>query len=429
MNRLINAETVTTRFTYHGVGQGLFYSGEIKCLKNGFNFRFVYDCGSEKLQLINSSIRIFRNNSQENEIDLLVISHLHSDHVSGLEELFDNFKIRNVALSYFSPVERLLIALRRINLPLWYYEFLADPVAYLVERGVERVIILGGGGRGFPPEDFFPSPPEDGSPNKLDIDKLPDDEELRGQIIKNDENWQDYLGKGKLLVKNHNGYALAIGLWMFRFFNCKIPLSTLYEFKKCLRAYGLVDNKSIKDAIRKRNQLRRLKECYHIIGKELRNDFNNVSLVLYHGPIGKCASDVRVSCYSRSPFWCNPFRTPYEMRILEKGDKIFGHLLTGDINLNTKRHYNELKQHYSVYLKDIIAVLIPHHGARRNWNKKMINDIPNGKFWIISAGIKNRYGFPSRNVIGDVLKAGKTCLWVNEMNYVTLTTSLTKMVI
>ncbi len=158
MNRIIKGEI---DFIYHNVGQGLFYSGEIK-LQNNTTFRFIYDCGSENTRLVNTSIRRFKQDLRDDdEIDSLIISHLHSDHVSGLNELFNNFVIKDVILPYFPPIERLLIALRRINMPLWYYEFLSDPVRYLIEKGVERVIIVGGeegGEESTPPEEIPPSP-------------------------------------------------------------------------------------------------------------------------------------------------------------------------------------------------------------------------------------------------------------------------------
>ena len=71
MNGKIRAET---DFIYHNVGQGLFYSGNL--VTPSSNFRFVYDCGSENIQLVSTSIRRFKHDINGDEIDLLVISHL-----------------------------------------------------------------------------------------------------------------------------------------------------------------------------------------------------------------------------------------------------------------------------------------------------------------------------------------------------------------
>lgn len=291
----------------HNFGQGLFYSGEIKLSRfSKFNkFRFIYDCGSENLRLINASIRRFKQDIGDNKIDLLTISHLHSDHVSGLNELFDNFTIKEVILPYFSPMERLLIALRRINLPRWYHDFLSDPVTYLFERGVKRVIVLGeeeGGEGGVPPEELPPSPPEEDIRNKLDI-KLPEGERLKERIIR-DENWQSEISNKQLIIKNHNGYILAFRLWIFRFFNYKIPPSLLRNFEECIRSIGFTtDNENIKKTITTKKLLKNLKDCYKRIAIYLRNDFNNTSLVLYHGPIGRLEEKNTLLCFCPCCFY------------------------------------------------------------------------------------------------------------------------------
>ena len=415
MNR---SNSVETEYTYHNTGQGLFYSGEIK-FSEYKKFRFIYDCGSENIRLINASVRRFRQDTGDDKIDLLIISHLHSDHVSGLNELFNNFTIKEVILPYFAPTERLLFALRRINMPAWYYEFLSDPVKYLFERKVERVIVLGGeeGGEGsIPPEDLPPnSPSERESPIKLDIEKLPDDENLKEEITQRDINWKKYINEKKLLIKNHNGYILALGLWLFRFFNYKVSRSRLQNFRNCLKRKGLqVSNTNIKKIIEDKRRLKNLKGCYSILGKHLKNDFNNTSLVLYHGPVGRPKSEISLLCFY--PCYCyNRCVWPHGI-FFEDINNSFGQFLTGDINFNMR--YDELIRHYSNYLKNILITQIPHHGARKNWNKSIINDIPNSEFWIIPAGFKNRYGHPSYRVIMDICLNRKKYLWVNEMNYV-----------
>ena len=80
-------------FTFHGVGQGLFYSGSI--CDNTFNF--VYDCGtsSDKSCLKNALPEI------RQDLDFVVISHLHDDHVNGLPELFEKAHIKKIFLPYF----------------------------------------------------------------------------------------------------------------------------------------------------------------------------------------------------------------------------------------------------------------------------------------------------------------------------------------
>ncbi len=416
-----------TKFIYHNVGQGLFYSGNI--MTSNSAFRFIYDCGSERIKLINTSICRFKCDiNDDSEIDLLIISHLHSDHISGLDELFNNFTIKEVVLPYLSPTERLLIALRRINLPTWYYNFLSDPVEYLFKRGVKRIILLGGkeGGKGeIPPENLSPSSPEGDILEKLDIGKLSDDENLKKEIFNSNENWERYIKTNKLLVKNHNGYVIALGLWVFRFFNYKhkIPPIVFRNFERCIRNNvskkndNDINDNDIKRAIRDKKCLKSLKRCYTNLKKHLGNDFNNTSLVLYHGPKDRPKIESSFLCFCPHPYPCY-FYSPRVClnKIFFRGrniHKYFGQLLTGDIDFNM--NYNGLKKHYEYFREHVLIAQVPHHGSKNNWNSTVLRDFPNSKCWIISAGLENKYGHPSFEVVEDICSNGKKCCLVNEI--------------
>lgn len=67
------------RRTVYPVGQGSFYS-EVFFLPEGKTFTVVYDCGSSNRKELHREI----DHSGIKEIDLLVISHFHTDHINGL---------------------------------------------------------------------------------------------------------------------------------------------------------------------------------------------------------------------------------------------------------------------------------------------------------------------------------------------------------
>jgi len=410
---------VCTSFMFHSVGQGLFYSGEVKGDKEVF--RFVYDCGSQRIRLVDSAVRKFKHDVGDAMIDLLILSHLHTDHTSGLDRLFSNFKVQEVILPYLTPIERLLVALSNVNMPAWFYDFLSDPVVFLMERRVERIIIIGGevgGEGGVPPTESRPSlPPEGDFPSKIDLRGLPDDEELRREILRNDGDWRKYMNMRRLLIKNHNGCVVAIGLWLFRFFNYKVSPSALQNFIKCLGKMGfkLPNNEEIKRIIRDKHSLRRLKRCYNSIVRKLNNDFNNSSLVVYHGPKDGVAIKNTICvfsplCYPHES--CQYFSSQFTFFVKKSGQ-----LLTGDINLNLEHKYNELEKHYHGCFNNVIVGLVPHHGAGRNWKYKLLESTSESKIWVVSAGFANRYGHPSPEVIESILSKGKRCVWVNELNY------------
>ncbi len=322
-------------FKFHNVGQGLFYSGEIDLSVS--TFRFIYDCGSKSRKLIQSTIKQFKRDVTDNKINLLILSHLHEDHINGLEELFLQFKISEVILPYFTPVERLLIASKRLYYPEWYYNFLSDPVKYLVEHDVKRIIFLGGNKGsevGAPPSEIEPFSKEDISQFKIEFDKLPNDEILIEQIIKNDKNWKKYIDSRRILIKKHDYNVFSMGKWMFRFYNYKVPSKAINTFNNCLIKFGLTSI-DCKHLIINQNDRKNLKECYKRISRSLNYDFNNTSLVVYHSPIGKIDVDFIISCTPSCCFSQN-INYYYCRYYNDFNRNLFGQLLTGDLNLNLK---------------------------------------------------------------------------------------------
>jgi phosphoribosyl 1,2-cyclic phosphodiesterase len=79
-------------FTFHPVGQGLFYSGKINCddkKEGNKEFNFVYDCGNIFSSQINNFVKSYieSNLSVSKHLDLFILSHYHWDHFNGLPVL------------------------------------------------------------------------------------------------------------------------------------------------------------------------------------------------------------------------------------------------------------------------------------------------------------------------------------------------------
>lgn len=85
-------------FTFHPVGHGLFYTGKITDYE-GKTFNIVYDIGSKDLKVIGKEVLEYTNNI-DGSVDLLFISHLHIDHISGLNDLLKNTKVKAIILPY-----------------------------------------------------------------------------------------------------------------------------------------------------------------------------------------------------------------------------------------------------------------------------------------------------------------------------------------
>ena len=100
---------MVSKFKLCNVGQGLFYIGEIN-LSNRKTFKFIYDCGGN-----NISGAINQHITQDDVIDMLVISHFDDDHINGLPDLFNKVsKIKRIFIPYYKGIENYLLLMSYI---------------------------------------------------------------------------------------------------------------------------------------------------------------------------------------------------------------------------------------------------------------------------------------------------------------------------
>ena len=55
-------------------------------------FSFVYDCGGTNKDTIDNAVDCFLDSIRDRKIDLLVLSHLHEDHINGIEKILGRLK-------------------------------------------------------------------------------------------------------------------------------------------------------------------------------------------------------------------------------------------------------------------------------------------------------------------------------------------------
>jgi len=94
-------------FTLWPVGQGLFTLVDTQVSSK--SHRIVYDCGTScpNQHLTAQAFTAMRNRS----VDLLVVSHFHWDHISGIPQLFKSVpEVKEVWIPYLSAEQRLLFA-------------------------------------------------------------------------------------------------------------------------------------------------------------------------------------------------------------------------------------------------------------------------------------------------------------------------------
>lgn len=374
-------------------------------------------------------------------------------------------------LPYLYPHERLILALEILSsgeigstIPMWYIEFLSDPVEWLVQKDIREIIFIRGGTQRGEENRERPNrltPPEEGIREFLE----PNPNEGEIQEI---EGWKN---RKNVKIKSDLGRVLC-PYWEFVFYNYINKATDIDEFRKELRnmicnyiGKTECDNREFEHAVKnilkevltklskkKRKQKEKKVQLAHEIKKRYekifgRNKLNLTSLVMYHGAIpcwypdldevettvwpiwgyGKLPTYADISLSGK--IWEGNIRGTIEIESwITKRISIWGQLLTGDIEFSSRvlteleDHYTKLlcyswNSHYcSTYFNAINLILIPHHGSRENWNSEVLDVFPNANIWVASAGLTNTYGHPSMDVLNEIRENDRIPIWVNELN-------------
>jgi hypothetical protein len=133
------------------IGHGLFTQASLSVRDQVFNL--VYDCGTQTDgNILATSINRF----SRNKLDLLVISHFHGDHISGIPALLNRTGGAHRAwIPYVAPTERILLVVENLagiasgdnggRTPAHVLDIIGGPTRRLGELGVDSVHEVGGG--------------------------------------------------------------------------------------------------------------------------------------------------------------------------------------------------------------------------------------------------------------------------------------------
>lgn len=412
MYRLGQIKLAHARFSLEPVGQGLFYTGRIG------SFNMVYDCGEfSGPNKIEKLVKDYKSNLSNSKIDMLVVSHLHRDHVCGFEELMKNIQVRYVFLPYLLPIQRLLLAISEsANANQSYYNFLIDPVGYFVERRAERVILIGGKEGGEDSSRFDPT--DDNTSNDgFEINaedltdesiQLPDNDDLKAMVNENDHQLLESTFNSRISFKTHAGLVSLKDKWVFRFF-APPTNKNLKGFESCvmkvLPGTKRIDSVTLSKILSNKNDLDKLRSCYENTFKRL----NDTSLMLFHGPTKRISS---LLCISNSAA-----KVPISSKVFPcessfEFDVRFGWVLNGDVDFN--KVSPAFLKHFSSELSHMTHLLIPHHGSKGNWNVNILSRVVNPSHWFVSFGLGNHYRHPNYDVISDIVTKGNVVSICNE---------------
>ena len=395
-------------YNFWPVGQGLFASGVLNDEKSGKRFHWVYDCGTTSEQkYLNKALKKYKADKFQDDakpkIDLVVISHFDTDHISGIVDLLSKFSVQTLLLPYIPLWQRLLIAFANgVDSQQSVMRFYVDPVGFLNDAGggrkVERIVFVSTSGEGPPIADGDQIRESDGLVlNGRFRDVNPEDEDERSLNASATGAKNKVRPQVQFLSSQSN--LVVWGLWEFVPYNetgvkTKASAVPFSDFKKQVAECRKDLLASPTDAV-----LGKLKDLYDARFGKTGLARNVISLFMYAGPISSSAGDYarqhRVVLSSR-----NERRT-----FFSRWDARSAVLYTGDGYLNSPKRFAALKDYLQVHrMSDVSCLQVMHHGAEGNWHeglaKKFSPDIS-----VFSSDPDHKgFGHPHGCVVRDFLK-------------------------
>lgn len=363
---------------FNAIGQGGFYTEKFN------NFNMVFDCGSETdVKIINKSIE--EKFDKGEKIDAVFISHLHNDHVNGLDHLINYCNVQRVFLPLLTEEQKVIL--------------LIDSYC-----------------RGFKKSDFnvrlIESPEE--TLGKSNVIYVKPDNKNRSNDNSSDVSNADSYDIKSLQWQIDSGTQITFSNereWIF------IP----YNFREDTRVKKLKDElnkekinlKTINDfetAWKDTAKRDKIKNAYNSV----RGDLNTNSMVIYSGP--RLINDKRI----RMLPYCDSAKCRIVRYCTRNNYNVYnvGCLYLGDYDSKGERKWEKLKDRYKNYWDKIGVIQLPHHGSHHNYNDELLHH--DGIECIISAGFRNRFNHPHIDVVRKIDSRNVNLHIVNEFAKTTI---------
>ena len=328
----------------HPIGQGAFYTETISDDKGKAFFNVVYDCGSEtgKPKVIESYLdKYYQNSKPKRKIDLVFISHLHNDHINGLNKLFD------------------LTDVKCLILPQLSNDVVLEALLYHVVSNGGNWIYL----------------------NDVILELYFSDGEYRGAKviqISNEVGNEEVTIDPSSPALYDSGSIFQYGDWLYIPYNSPAfkkkkknsntsKYDTFYDyFKFKVNAGEDIDLKKIKDLFDlKRNECINAYKDY--FGE---NNQNSYSMVLFSGtrfPVVMACCKKYCACRSFSDCRCRCYHACVSPNFLYTGDFEPNNKSGSVSNIDFVKD-NLVKLHL---WDKISGIQVPHHGSRLNFNSEL----------------------------------------------------------
>lgn len=444
-------DRVNVKMTQCPVGQGGFFCGTLSCGDN--KFRWVYDCGADNSLTPALKREIEDKIPQGCTVNMLYLSHLDRDHISGVDYLLERCNVKKIVLPYLNEGDRYFNLLHYYDLLSidnrqfkFAHDLIMNPIKFCADNEIETLIQVQA--VGVEPEGDDRS--EEGGETGVGED-LTRSEGSPSPEEGLEETWQPELepvpstkssseskSESKPKAKAYIAVSSAVAsvrihdpFFDWEFVSHVYPM-TGEQHKKFMREVSKItgedpkrklgDDKiyDIADSVEK---LKRLHDCYKTVTG--RKKVNRVSMSLYTGPKINVAFP-RVNLHDRIYPDCRGFTHlsygPISYRIdnIINSHVIFeprgstrdlnmpiiytrgfqgGWILTGDAELKETDRFKRFANRYRNYRSSINVVMVPHHGSNVNSNEAFFDFFDHFFVTYAAAGGGNSYNHPSAEIV------------------------------
>lgn len=357
------------------VGQGAFYCERFKLNPDDNNFiNVVYDCGS--LNNPNRVEKQIKANFHEGEtIHAVFISHLHNDHINGLEFLLKYCNVKNIFFPLTEKVDTEILLIdsyiNGIRLSKFTKEFIKSPRTAINEFYKGNEIEL-----------FSIEP--------YNYEAFSDN--INDNIAKPIPSGTDV---SKYIFNLSSSIKDSSIDWVFIPYNFELAdrkKQLEMHLKSNLPSFISLDQLQVLWEENKNDAQKKIKKAY----ENLKGSHNPNSMTLYSGTREMLGYQYfSNNCYCK---YC------YKKRHYNVGC-----LYTGDYDASKYTTFDELRANYHLYWQNIGCVQIPHHGSKYNYNSEFANM---HAFFLISARTNSSHPHPY--VVNDLRLSDHNPLIVTE---------------
>ena len=363
-------------FRVHNVGQGLFYTGDITLGKNRV-FKFIYDCGGDN---VNDALDNYLG--RDAEIDLLVISHFDSNHISGLPKLLNS--VKKIFIPYYNGINSYLLLMAYV----YGNGATFDNVEQIILVNTQNVL------KQESKINFKRSVNFDFS--EIDIDEL-----NRGDWCKLPNVTIGEIRIGEFIVEDK---------WLFKFYNTNLNVGSSEEIsEKILALIGRDGKTSLEEWLKfdlKKEELK-LIYCEYCSSKDKNFKENQSSLFLFHTPIRREIDKIHILLFNKKEFKAQYF--------VDK--TALGTILLGGACMKENENYFNFKNYYWKEINNIGLFLLPNYERINNWNERILDDFKEVRIFLDSSKLESENHL-SAELVKSFLMNGKIVLCSHEKQIV-----------